>query len=77
MEIKEFDRTVLPDGVVRFCFAMPSENFLYAGYILESLEGLCIYTTPENNPDIMQIDVVPDLIKEFMSILTELKNMEI
>ncbi len=77
MEIRELDRTVLPDGVVRFRFAMPSENFLYTGYILESLEGLCIYTTPEDNPDILQVDVVPDLIKEFMLIITELKNMEI
>jgi hypothetical protein len=73
MDITEIDRQILADGVVRFHFALPSAAFLYFGYILESLEGLCLYTTPPASSGIMQVDVVPDYIKEFDSILAQLK----
>jgi len=75
MEIKEIDRTVLADGVVRFHFAMPSSNFYYLGYFLESLEGLCTYTNPPERKDLMQIDVVPDLIDNFLEVIKDIKNL--
>lgn len=75
MEITEIDRTILADGVVRFHFTMPSANFFYLGYFLESLEGLCTYTNPLDRKDLMQIDVVPDLIDEFENIIVAIKNL--
>ena len=75
MEIKEIDRTVLADGVVRFHFTMPSSNFYYLGYFLESLEGLCTYTNPPDRKDLMQIDVVPDLIDDFLEVIKDIKNL--
>ena len=75
MEIKEIDRTVLADGVVRFHFTMPSSNFYYLGYFLESLEGLCTYTNPPARKDLMQIDVVPDLIDDFLEVIKDIKNL--
>jgi len=75
MEFKEVNRFVLSDGVVRFHFTMPSSNFYYLGYFLESLEGMCTYTNPPQTKDIMQIDVVPDLIDDFQQVIKAIKNL--
>jgi hypothetical protein len=75
MELKVINKTVLPDGVIRYRLLMPSGNFLSAGYILESLEGLCIYTTPQDDKNVMQIDVVPDMADEFINILAALETI--
>jgi len=75
MEIKEINKSILPDGVVRFQYAMPSENFIYMGYILESLEGLCIYTNPPGKKNVMQVDVVPLLLDNFQEIITAIQNL--
>jgi hypothetical protein len=75
MEIKEINRSILPDGVVRFQYAMPSANFLYLGYILESLEGLCLYTNPPDNKNVMQVDVVPGLLSEYKEVITAIQKL--
>ncbi|MCF7911523.1 MAG: DUF4911 domain-containing protein [Candidatus Cloacimonetes bacterium] len=75
MEITELSNIILPDGVVRFQYITPSANFLYLGYILESLEGLCLYTNPPENKGIMQVDVVPDLLNNFQEIITAIRKL--
>ena len=75
MEIKEINKTILPDGIVRFQYAMPSANFLYLGYILESLEGLCLYTNPPENKNVMQVDVVPHLLSEYQEIISAIQKL--
>lgn len=74
MNIVELDRKELADGVLRINFKLSSADFLYMGYLLESMEGLCTYTTPEGRRGVMQVDVVPDFAKDFEAILEELKR---
>lgn len=77
MQIKILSEYILTDGIIRYQMEIPSASFLYAGFLLESFEGVCLYTTPDRNKNIMQIDVVPDFHAEFKNLLTALQEFEI
>jgi hypothetical protein len=77
MQITTLSENILPDGVIRYLMEIPSGNFLYVGFLLESFEGICLYTTPDRNQDILQIDVVPDYKEEFQDLLAAIREFEI
>jgi hypothetical protein len=77
MQINTLSEIILPDGVIRYQMEIPSASFLYVGFLLESFEGVCIYTTPDKKKNIMQIDVVPHYKEQFLQLLKALKEFDI
>ena len=77
MQIKTLSEIILPDGVIRYQMEIPSASFLYVGFLLESFEGVCLYTTPDKNKKVMQIDVVPDYKQQFLQLLKTLRDFDI
>ncbi|MCD6176563.1 MAG: DUF4911 domain-containing protein [Candidatus Cloacimonetes bacterium] len=63
------DREILRDGTKRFMLNVPKEELIYLGYILESFEGWCNYTTPNKNEPLLQIDVTPDYFDDFNKLI--------
>ena len=68
------DREILRDGTKRFMLNVPKEELIYLGYILESFEGWCNYTTPNKNEPFLQIDVTPDYLNDFNKLIKALSE---
>ena len=68
------DREILRDGTKRFMLNVPKEEFIYLGYILESFEGWCNYTTPNKNKPFLQVDITPDYIDDFNKLIQALSE---
>ncbi|MDD3050873.1 MAG: DUF4911 domain-containing protein [Candidatus Cloacimonetes bacterium] len=68
MKIEIVSETTLEDGVKRILLKIAPKDFIYLGYTLESLEGVCNYTTVKREQPYMQVDVSPDFIDEFEKI---------
>jgi hypothetical protein len=60
--LKDFE---MPDGTKRFNISVQDKERIYLGFILESFEGWCNYTTPIKSKPIMQVDVAPDYVSDF------------
>lgn len=65
-------RETLIDGTERLMLNVPKEELIYLGYILESFEGWCNYTTPNKNEPFLQIDAAPDYINDFNKLIQTL-----
>lgn len=68
MKLKIESKEILQDGVIRYQVKIPSSDFLYTGFLLESFEGVCAYTTSNKQEGILQIDVTADFAQEFTEI---------
>lgn len=77
MEIQILAETGLQDGSTRFNIGVSDGERIYLGYILESFEGWCNYTTPIKEKPILQVDVAPDFLNDFKILFEFLKNWEI
>lgn len=77
MDFQVESKQELNDGTLRFLIKMSKDKLIKFGYILESLEGWCNYTTPEKTRPILQVDVAPDFIKDFEVVIKTLKEMDI
>ena len=62
----------MADGTERVIIKVASEELIYLGYILESFEGLCNYTTPNKNEPFLQVDVTADYINDFNKLIQTL-----
>ncbi len=51
------------------CIEVPREELIYLGYILESFEGWCNYTTPNKSEPFLQVDVTADYIDDFNKLI--------
>ncbi len=71
------EKIELTDGTFRFQIGMKNRQLIKFGYILESLEGWCNYTTPEKTKPILQVDVAPDYISDFNELLKQMAEMDI
>jgi len=67
----------LKDGTRRILLEVASEDLVYLGFILESFEGWCNYTTVKKNTPYLQIDVTPDYAEPTRELINFLKNWEI
>ncbi len=72
MKFSIADRETLLDGTERVVINVPREELIYLGYILESFEGWCNYTTPDKNEPYLQVDVAPDYINDFNKLIQSL-----
>jgi hypothetical protein len=77
MNITIKDKYTLPDGCTRINLEVTDKERIYLGFILESFEGWCNYTTPQKKQPVLQIDVVPDFWNAFMELLGFLKKWQI
>ncbi|MEA3446534.1 MAG: hypothetical protein U9R19_17600 [Bacteroidota bacterium] len=50
------DEEFLPDGTLRILLEVRKYELMYVGYLLESFEGFCNYTTPIRKKTIFQVD---------------------
>jgi hypothetical protein len=53
---------------------VPKEELIYIGYILESFEGLCNYTTPNKSEPFLQVDVTNDYLNDFNKLIKALSD---
>ena len=74
MKFSEAGRETLADGTERLMLNVPKEELIYLGYILESFEGLCNYTTPDKNEPFLQVDITPDYIDDFNKLIQALSE---
>ncbi len=77
MKIEILDQTLLPDGCSRFNIGVSDKERIYLGYILESFEGWCSYTTLHKSQPALQLDVVPDFADDFLQLFKFLKEWKI
>ena len=77
MNIIILNHIKLPDGSKRFNISISNRERIYLGYILESFEGWCNYTTPVKSRPIMQVVVAPDFIDDFMELFEFLVEWKI
>ena len=74
MKFSVANRETLADGTKRLMLNVPKEELIYLGYILESFEGWCNYTTPDKNEPFLQVDVTPDYIDDFNKLIQALSE---
>lgn len=76
MKFSIADREILVDGTERVVINVPREELIYLGYILESFEGWCNYTTPDKNEPYLQVDVAPNYINDFNKLILILSEWD-
>lgn len=67
----------LDDGSRRLVVKIAFKELIYFGYILESFEGWCNYTTIDKQKQLVQIDISPDYLQETEKLLINLKKWRI
>ena len=75
MRFKELSKTTLQDGTKRINYSVQPSELFYFGYLLETLEGYCNYTTVKKEE--LQVDVVPDFFEEYKAIIEFMQNWKI
>ncbi|MCF7858401.1 MAG: DUF4911 domain-containing protein [Candidatus Cloacimonetes bacterium] len=77
MDFSLENRETLLDGSTRLIIQMPASELIYFGYIIESFEGWCNYTTPSRKEPYLQVDVTRDYLGNFDKLLQFLSNWEL
>ena len=67
----------LPDGSLRILLEVRKYELMYVGYLLESFEGFCNYTTPIRKEPIFQVDIPPDFIDDVKKNLSFMKDWQL
>ncbi|PID28212.1 MAG: hypothetical protein CSB55_06005 [Candidatus Cloacimonadota bacterium] len=76
MQIEIFKKTELPDGCDRYWLRIPSKEYVTAGFLFESLEGRCNYSTvKKGNERYMEVTVSPDFKTDIEKMIEYLKKM--
>ena len=77
MNIQILKEIELDDGCMRLNISVNNNELIYLGFILESMEGWCNYTTPDRSKPILQVDVPPDFVEDFGNLFEFLQNWKI
>lgn len=67
-------KETLSDGTKRLMLHVHKQELVYLGYILESFEGWCNYTTPDKKKPFLQVDVTADYIDDFNKLIQALSE---
>ncbi len=62
------------DGSLKVILKVPEPEMIQLGFILESFEGYCYYSTINRKESLMQIDIPPDFIEPVKNILRKLES---
>jgi len=76
LKFEIIERTNLADGSMRILLELPQSDLIYMGFILESFEGWCIYTTPRRKEPFLQLDIPIDFISNVEELLSFLKTWD-
>lgn len=76
MIFTEINRNILTDGTIRILVSICRNDLVYFGFLLESCEGWCNYTTVDRQKCLVQIDVVPDFTRDFEKILGLIRDWD-
>jgi len=76
LNFKIVERNNLKDGSLRILLEMPQSELIYIGFILESFEGWCIYTTPRKKEPFLQLDIPSDFTSNVEELLDYLKDWD-
>ncbi len=69
------EETRLSDGSLRLLLDIEPHRFVTVGFILESMEGFCIYTTVRRDDrQFLQINVPPDFIAQVSGLLQDIES---
>ncbi|OQX70479.1 MAG: hypothetical protein B6D62_04880 [Candidatus Cloacimonas sp. 4484_275] len=77
MNFKIISELFLEDGSKRVKILISGEELIFLGFILESLEGWCNYTTVKKNRPFLQLDIPPDFIGDVENLLGFLRKWQI
>jgi len=67
---------VINEDLGRWVLQVNEEDLILIGYILESMEGLCSFTTIKRNPCLLEILVLPDFYDTMQDVLNTLTTFE-
>ena len=76
MQFELISEEILSDDSKRIILKVEPDDLLYLGYILESFEGWCNYTTIKKGEPYLQIDVSPDYVNSIHELLDFLKKWD-
>ena len=76
MQFDLVSQEILADKTNRLILRVDPEDLVYLGFILESFEGWCNYTTIRKNEPFLQVDVSPDYYKNTVELLNFLRKWE-
>ena len=74
MQFENVSSEILEDKTKRVILQVASEDLVYLGFILESFEGWCNYTTIKRNEPYLQVDIAPDYVDSTEELLDYLKQ---
>ena len=74
MDFKILQETSSEDGSIRLILEIKEADLIYLGYILETMEGCCNYTTISKSPTQVKIDTNEDYITELIELLIILED---
>ena len=77
MNFKIKSQTFLADNSQRIKLSISGGKLVFLGFILESMEGWCNYTTVRENQPFLQIDIPADFIDEMHQLLDFLQSWEL
>jgi len=77
MNLKIHSETLLEDGTSRILIEIPAAELLYVGFLLESFEGWCNYTTVKKDEPYLQVDVTKDYLEPMHELLEYMKNWKV
>ncbi len=73
MDFKILQETKLDDKSIRIIIETEESDLVYLGYILETMEGWCNYTTISKNPTRIAVDTNIDYLSDLKELLQLLK----
>jgi len=74
MDINLISEEILPDNTSRIILKIEAKDLFYFGYIIESFEGWCNYTTIKKNEPFLQLDITPEYLNSVKELLEYLRN---
>jgi hypothetical protein len=74
MDINIVSEEILPDNTSRIILKIKAKELVYFGYIIESFEGWCNYTTIKKNEPFLQIDITPEYLGSVKELLQYLMS---
>ncbi|MBN2461621.1 MAG: hypothetical protein JXB60_08435 [Candidatus Cloacimonetes bacterium] len=77
MKLEIIDIKILNDGTKRYTAEFAEKELVILGFILESMEGWCNYTTVKNHEILLQIDAAPDFHTEVDGLIGYLQKTTI
>ncbi len=77
MNLKILQKKENLDQSNSYLIQLPREEVIYMGFILESLEGWCHYTTVNKKDSVMLVEVIKDFKSSFEELLTRLELLNI